>query len=207
MYIPGYYSVSEREEIIRFLQEFSFGILITSENNIPAGTHIPFLIFEKENAKLFLQGHIASANPQADQLKNILTETLCIFSSSHHYISSSWYNHPNVSTWNYQAIHVYGTIRIISNEELLSQVTAMQHLHEKNAAHPVEVEHLPQKLIAGYLKQITGFEIEVTRLEAKYKLSQNRNKKDYESVIAHLKEVNDPDANAVAEEMKKIKRK
>jgi transcriptional regulator len=206
MYIPRYYSVSDRAEIIRFLHEFSFGILITSENNIPLATHIPFLVFEKENEKLFLQGHIASANPQVDQLKNS-PEALCIFSSSHHYISSSWYSHPNVSTWNYQAIHVYGRLRIISQEELLSQVTAMQHLHEKSNSHPVEVKNLPQKLIDGYLKQITGFEIEVNNLEAKYKLSQNRNKKDYESVIDHLKQVNDPDAKAVAEEMKKIKRK
>src|ERR1700733_6133680 len=160
MYIPRYYSVLDHDEILRFLHEFSFGILITSEKNIPVATHIPFLIFEKENQKLFLQGHIASSNPQVNLLKN-LPEALCIFSSSHHYISSSWYSHPNVSTWNYQAVHVYGTVRIISKEELLSQVTAMQHLHEKNNAHPVEVESLPKKLIDGYLKQITGFEIEV----------------------------------------------
>jgi transcriptional regulator len=205
MYVPRYYSVSDGDEIIRFLHEFSFGILITSENNIPVATHIPFLVFEKEK-KLFLQGHIASVNPQVEQLKNS-PEALCIFSSSHHYVSSSWYNHPNVSTWNYQSVHVYGNVRIISQEELLSQVTAMQHLHEKNNAHPVEVENLPQKLIDGYLKQITGFEIAVKDLQAKYKLSQNRNEKDYESVIDHLKKINDPDAKSVAEEMERIKKK
>jgi len=206
MYIPRYYSVLDRDEIIRFLHEFSFGILITSENNVPVATHIPFLIFEKENQKLFLQGHMASANPHVDQLKR-LPEALSIFSSSHHYISSSWYSHPNVSTWNYRAVHVYGSIRIISKEELLSQVTDMQHLHEKNNVHPVEVENLPPKLIDGYLKQITGFEIEVNDVQAKYKLSQNRNEKDYESVIEHLRQLNNPDAEAVAGEMEKIKKK
>ena len=149
-----------------------------------------------------LHGHIAKANPQ---WKNFQTddEILVVFNGPHAYISSSWYNHENVPTWNYIAVHVYGSIKIIEGEELIDSLRKLTDKYEKGRKNAVSVDKLSDRTMRQ-VHGIVGFEIKVTEFQAAYKLSQNRNEEDYHQVIEKLEEMEDAQAKGVAGEMRKL---
>ena len=110
MYIPNLYKNENQAEIEQFLHENGFAILVNQTNGKLWATHIPLILGTNSNGKQILIGHISKLNPQAESF-NQNDEVLAIFSGSHSYISSSWYDHENVPTWNYLAVHVYGKVR------------------------------------------------------------------------------------------------
>jgi len=117
MYIPRRYEEKDTEKIHSFIRENSFAILVSVKDGIPAGTHIPLLLEKDADGRDILMGHISRGNDQ----KNALTEgakMLAIFPGPHAYISPRWYTQMNVPTWNYIAVHVYGTVRMVEGEEL-----------------------------------------------------------------------------------------
>jgi len=189
------------EEIRDFVKNNGFGILINKTNERFHGTHIPLVLETDADGNDILHGHIAKANPQ---WKNFQTsdEILVIFNGPHAYVSSSWYNHENVPTWNYIAIHVYGSIKIIEGEELMNSLRKLTDKYEKGAENPVSVDKLSDRTMRQ-VRGIVGFEIKVTEMQAAYKLSQNRNEEDYHQVIDKLEATEDPQAKGVANEMRK----
>lgn len=204
MYAPPHYSVKDLDKLIAFIKEFPFATFVMKEEEFPLATHIPMEVV-MEGDKMFLYGHISSVNPQALFIGKGGLKVLVVFSAGHTYVSSSWYSHPNVSTWNYRAVHVSGNLSVLTSEEFKAHLYRIQSSFEQDQAQPSLAENLPDGLFEKYIKAIRGFKIEVVKMEGAWKLSQNRNEKDYQNVIAELEKSSDPGAQEVAREMKKKK--
>ncbi|WP_264521683.1 FMN-binding negative transcriptional regulator [Flavobacterium sp. N1994] len=200
MYIPKLYKNENQEDIQNFIHQNGFGILINQTNGKLWATHIP-LVLEEQNGKQILVGHLSKENPQAESFKTN-DEVLIVFSGAHSYISSSWYDHENVPTWNYLAVHVYGKLTIHSLEETVADLKKLVDKYEAKSEKPIRVEELSKKTMLQ-ARGIIGFEIEITAIEAKKKLSQNRDDKNYQNIISKLENSNDFQSIEVAKEMKK----
>lgn len=200
MYIPELYKNENQEEIQSFIHHNGFGILVNQTNGKLWATHIPLLLEEKDG-KQILVGHISKANPQADSFKSN-DDVLAIFHGAHSYISSSWYDHENVPTWNYLAVHVYGKLSVYNHEQAVDSLKRLVDKYEAKSKNPIRVEDLSEKTMRE-AKGIIAFEIEVTAIEAQKKLSQNRDDKNYKNIISELEKTDDNHSIAIAHEMKK----
>lgn len=199
MYIPDQNKNENREEIKEFLRQNAFGILISQLDGKPWATHIPLELEIDENGKDILTGHIAKANPQwKDFTKN--KEVLCIFNGPHAYISSSWYQKEEVPTWNYIAVHVYGEMKILDEAQVMASLHRLVHKYESNSKHPISLENMSPSTLRQ-VRGVVGFEIRITDIQAKFKLSQNR-KEDHPKIIQELKERNDAGSREIGERMK-----
>ncbi len=201
MYIDEQYRNNDPEAIRAFIRQHSFGILINQTEGKPWGTHIPLELEHNPDGKEVLYGHIAKANPQSAALENGAM-VLAIFNGPHHYISSSWYDHENVPTWNYIAVHIYGTIRLIEGDELLFALKKLVDKYEVGSENPVNIERLSAKTMRQ-VNGITAFEITIDEIQAVHKLSQNRDDKNHSAIIEKLENQNHPNAISIAREMRK----
>ena len=199
MYTPKLNRNENNEELHEFIRKNGFGILISTIENKPWASHIPLLL-STDGKKL--SGHIARGNRQWKEW-NTASEVLAIFTGPHTYISSSWYDHENVPTWNYIAVHVYGKLKMLTDAELLQSLKDLTDKYEKHSEHPVSVETMSPAYVKKEMLGIVGFEIEITKMEAAYKLSQNRDAKNHEMIVNELEKRNDPASTAIAHEMKK----
>ncbi|MGD6942581.1 FMN-binding negative transcriptional regulator [Cytobacillus gottheilii] len=199
MYIPKYFKVTNEDEIREFIQLNSFGTLVTTKKGRPIATHLPMQLVQKE--ALYITGHMAYGNPQWRTFETA-EEVLVMFQGPHAYVSSSWYEHENVPTWNYQAVHIYGKASILSDKELEQDLQRLLHKYENHRETPILWEKLSPVLLEKELKGIVGFKIKVEEIQAAYKLSQNRNEKDYQNIIEELHNEKDINAKALAEIMK-----
>jgi len=180
MYIPRHFEVADEKEILSFLQANSFGQLVSRHQEQLFSTHLPFLIGADVK---FLKCHLARQNPQWQDIEN--QEVLIIIPGPHDYISPSWYKNPGVPTWNYQAINIYGRCRVFDEVEELSQVVnGLTRKHEAVFAEPWAPEYKQ-----AMLKAIVGIEVEITDIQCKYKLSQNRPAEDHQGVIDNLEKL------------------
>ncbi|QBP42680.1 FMN-binding negative transcriptional regulator [Paenisporosarcina antarctica] len=201
MYTPKYFKVTNFEEIREFVQTNSFGTLVTTKKGKPIATHLPFQLIKEEEA-YYVTGHMAYGNPQWRTFETT-EEVLVMFQGPHAYISSSWYEQENVPTWNYQAVHVYGTATILDEEELKQDLTKLLEKYEKHREDPVLWDKLSPSLLEKEIKGIVGFKIKVGEIQAAYKLSQNRNENDYANIIEQLHNEENPDSKQLAEVMEK----
>jgi transcriptional regulator len=199
MYTPKHFQNHNTAEIKEFIQQYGFGILVSQGSESLQATHIPLELSADETK---LTAHISRGNPQWKNIESV-KEILAIFSGPHSYISSSWYNHENVPTWNYIAVHVYGTIRIVEGEALRDSLKHLVNKYEKDSEKPVSLESLSPDYVNRALQGIVGLEISITRIEASYKLSQNRDDENYNNVIHELEKRKDENASQVASIMKK----
>ncbi|WP_413999190.1 FMN-binding negative transcriptional regulator [Flavobacterium sp. W1B] len=204
MYIPDIYKNENKEEINTFLKENSFGILINQTEGKLWATHIPLELDTNKDGKAILQGHISKENPQWKGFVDN-DEVLAVFSGPHSYISPSWYDHENVPTWNYIAVHVYGKIKIIEGEAVIESLKKLVDKYEKNSENPVRIEDLSEETMMQ-ARGIVAFEIEITSIEATKKMSQNRDDKNYKNIITELEKTQKNQSIAVANEMKKCPR-
>lgn len=203
MYIPKFFKNNNTNEVKGFIEHNSFGILICQGENKILASHIPLELSTNDVGEDVLYGHISRGN---EQWKNFESnkDVLAIFPGQHTYISSSWYDHENVPTWNYIAVHVYGTIKIIEGNLLLNSLKRLVNKYEKLSTNPVSVEKMSEKFLANELKGIVGFEIKISEIEAAYKLSQNRDESNYDNIIKELnKKKDEPNALEIAREMQK----
>jgi transcriptional regulator len=201
MYIPTNFRQTNIEEVKTFIRENGFAILISQVEDRPWATHIPLELETNAQGQAVLVGHLSRGNKQWKEF-NADQEVLAIFQGSHAYISSSWYDHENVPTWNYIAVHVYGRIRIISGEELLASLKRLVDKYEAHSDKPVTVEGMSPKFLQRELQGVVGFEIRITDIQAAYKLSQNRDAKNKEQIIAQLEHRGDPESMKIAKHMK-----
>ncbi|MFC6604181.1 FMN-binding negative transcriptional regulator [Ectobacillus funiculus] len=200
MYIPKYFRVTDMDEIREFVQMNSFGTIVTTKQGKPIATHLP-LQFNKEGDDYYITGHMAYGNPQWRTLETC-EDILVMYQGPHAYISSSWYGHENVPTWNYQSVHVYGTASILNEEELQQDLIMLLQKYEKHRKNPVLWDKLFPQLLEKELKGIVGFKIKVQEIQASYKLSQNRNEEDYHNIVNKLSEEKDLNSQQMAEVMK-----
>ncbi|WFF94504.1 MULTISPECIES: FMN-binding negative transcriptional regulator [Bacillus] len=201
MYIPKYFKVENVDEILDFVQKNSFGTIVTTEQGKPIATHLP-LGFNKKGDDYYITGHVSFGNPQWRTFETC-QDVLVMFQGPHAYISSSWYGHEDVPTWNYQAVHICGQASILERDELIEELTIMMGKYEKHRENPILWDNLSPQLLERQLKAIVGFKIKVEDIQAAYKLSQNRNDTDYMNIIDQLQNEGDPHAEQLAAVMKK----
>jgi transcriptional regulator len=204
MYIPDLYKNENQEAITAFLKENSFGILINQTNGKLWATHIPLELGINAEGKTILEGHISKENPQWQGFAEN-DQILAVFSGPHSYISPSWYDHENVPTWNYIAVHVYGKIKIIEGDAVIESLKRLVDKYEQNSENPVRIEDLSEKTMMQS-RGIVAFEIEIEEIQAQQKMSQNRDDKNYQNIISELEKTNKNQSIAVANEMKKCPR-
>ena len=206
MYIPEHFKEKDPAEIEQLIREHGFATLVSAKNQWPVASHIPLELIIKDSGEWILSGHVSKANPQWKDFEND-PHVLAIFMGPHAYVSPSWYNHKNVPTWNYMAVHVYGKVMILEGEQLKTSLGKMmaryEHLH---AGQPMKMEDIPAQILEKDLNGVVAFEIKIDRIEAAGKLSQNRDVESYQSVIDHLKTSEAYDSKRVAEEMEKRKK-
>ena len=202
VYLPPAFTEKSPNVLMDHIQRYDFGLLVSHGAAGLVTSHIPFLI-ERDGEQLHLHGHLARPNPQVADLARG-GEVLAIFHGPHAYISPNWYaTGPSVPTWNYVDVHAYGTMQLVEDDEWLRGFLArLSERHE--ARNPVawRMQDLPEAYVGTMLKGIIGLDIAVTRLEGKYKLSQNRPAADRPGVIAALEAQTDPDSRAVARLMR-----
>ena len=199
MYTPNHYKNEDLKQVREFIKSNSFGILVNQVDGKPWATHIPIELDTDEEGKDILVSHISKANPQWKSF-NEKEEVLCIFNGPHTYVSSSWYMDEEVPTWNYIAVHVYGKITILSEEEVLASMHKLVDKYERDSKEPISLHDMSDKTMAQ-IRGVVGFKIEITDIQATYKLSQGR-EHDHPKIISELKE-RDSQAVAVAKEMDK----
>lgn len=202
MYIPKLFAQHNETEIIHFITNNNFAILINQVDNRPWATHIPLFHMQTNEGTHFLTGHIAKANKQWQAFEND-QEVLAIFSGPNAYISSTWYDHENVPTWNYTAVHAYGKITILNEDELYSELAKLMEKQEAGIQNPKVLSQMPQDLVRNEMKGIVGFRIDITEFQAVEKLSQNRDSKNHKAIISELEKSNYPSSKAIAALMKK----
>ena len=199
MHIPELYKNEDPEDIARFIGQNGFATLVTAHNGNPWATHLP-LMMRTIGTKQFLHGHISAENPQSRWLES--GEVLAIFLGPDAYISSSWYDHENVPTWNYISVHIYGKVRVFDWDETLEHLSELTRHYEKDSKNPVSVEALSQKTMLQ-ARGVTAFEIEITAVHANRKLSQNRDAKNHAAIVAELEMRSNGRDCEIAREMKK----
>jgi transcriptional regulator len=203
MYVPRRFEEKDTAKIHAFIKENSFAILVSVKDGLPIGTHIPLQLEKNSEGGDILMGHISRGNEQKYTLMDG-AKVLAIFPGPHAYISPRWYTEMKVPTWNYIAVHVYGTVKIIEGEELRAALSRLINTYEQHMPRPVTIGEIPEKSVSDDLRGIVGFEISMDDVQAAYKLSQNRDEQSYHQVITEL-DKGDETAKAVAAEMRERK--
>ncbi|AYZ13910.1 FMN-binding negative transcriptional regulator [Chryseobacterium arthrosphaerae] len=205
MFVPKLYRSEDMDVMREIIKENSFALLISSVDKIRA-THSMMMLNENDPENVYIETHISRVNPQARTLKNG-DEVLCDFLGSHAYISSSWYDHINVSTWNYEAVQIYGKVELMSHDELYAHLEKLTSKYENFQQCPVMVKDMGKEFVEKEMKGAFGMKILPTEIFIKQKLSQNRKENDFQNIILHLEESADDNARKIAEKMKLIKKK
>lgn len=200
MYIPSSNLMADVEEAVDFIKLYSFGTLVSAHNNIPTATHLPFFV-AYEKGKLLLKSHFAKANPQWKNIKD--TTILAIFSEPHAYISPRHYEKKeSVPTWNYLSVHVYGQMHLLTDErEAMSVLEETIDYYEPN--YQAQWQTLSESFKHNMVKGIVAFEIEVTDIQGKKKLSQNKTSAEQASIISELSKSQHGSEQSLAAYMKK----
>lgn len=199
MHIIKYFREENREKILEFMRQNDFAILVAYDGAKPVASHLLMEVLE-EGEKLWINGHMSKANPLWKMFETN-PQVLVIFQGPHTYISPTWYNHVNVPTWNYQSVHVYGKPRLITEKtETYGILKRLTDGYETNT--PYSLETLPQDFVEKEMRGVAAFQMEVTEIEANYKLSQNRDEESYRSIVAHLERRTDDYSQEIAEAMR-----
>lgn len=203
MYIPKLYKSENYHLMKEIIKENAFALLISSVDKIRA-THSMMMLNEDDHEQIYIETHISKANPQAKLLKND-DEVLCDFLGAHSYISSSWYDHVNVSTWNYEAVQIYGKVELMNHEELYNHLDKLTYKYESSQRCPMFVKDMGKEFIEKEMKGAFGLKIIPTEIFIKQKLSQNRKENDFQNIISNLEQSGENEKK-IAEKMKSLKR-
>lgn len=200
MYIPKLNILDNRQEALSFMQRYSFATIVTASAGVPSATHLPFLV-SLRNDEIVIASHFAKANPQADELLD--GHPLVIFAEPHAYISPKHYESTqSVPTWNYIAVHAYGKPTLIESAEEKAKLLE-QTIRFYEDDYLEQWSGLSDNYKLKMMNGIVGFEIIVTELQGKKKLSQNRSEVEKARIIADLSVKPDTTARAIADYMRK----
>ena len=173
IYVPPHFRVEDRERLVDFMREHAFATLVAAGDTGLDVSHVPLLV-DLEGESIRLRGHLARANAQWEALEGA-RHVSAIFQGPHAYVSPTWYvTHPSVPTWNYAVVHAHGKARLTDEAELHEIVTELSARYEAGNDPPWRLSEQPASYVSSMLGMIVGFEIEVERIEGKFKLSQNR---------------------------------
>ena len=200
MYIPPAFVETEQVRLFDLIEQHSFGLLVSQHNGEPVVSHLPFLLDRTAAPHGRLIGHMARANSQWRHADG--GPVLVVFSGPHAYISPSWIGENNiVPTWNYVAVHAMGELRATHDRpRLLEIVEQTVERYESSQSSPWSFDASTD--FAGKLAElIVGFEIDLTRIEGKWKLSQNHSDQRQAAVVTGLQQTGSPGPLAVADLM------
>jgi transcriptional regulator len=200
VYIPEHFRVRDHGDATAFMNANPFAILVSPSDEGPFATHLPLSVAATDE-RLILRGHVAKANPHWRYLE-LQPKCLTIFHGPHAFVSTENYTtRETVPTWNYGAVHVYGNARLFSSaEELQSMLYELIATFEPRYAE--QWASLSETYRERMLSHIVGFEITATKIEAKFKLSQNRSREEHANVIASLEKAEDSAVSGVARMMR-----
>jgi transcriptional regulator len=195
MYSPPYNQIDKQNEVVDFMRANSFALLVTGTGGALHGSHLPVMV-QQRGGGMVLDMHMAKNNPQWKEFFD--DEVMVVFFGPHAYVSPRWYEEKErVPTWNYAAVHAYGVPNIIEDE-------AAKHASQRRLVAAMDPQWLPKfdalrpQYVKSMLEGIVNFEIAVTRLETRWKLSQNRGRREQELIIAELERSNDSAERALA---------
>ncbi len=196
MYVPAHFHQTDQDKLYEFIEQHSFALLVSRLHDEPFATHLPLLLDRSTGPLGTLVGHFARANPQwqADD-RNVLA----VFSGPHAYISPTWYVAEHVvPTWNYLAVHAYGTLRLVeSHEETVGVVKRLVGHYEQSQPRPWDF-NAAEQYFDKMARAVVAFHIEIARLEGKWKLSQNHPRERRENVVRALEGHTDENSQAIA---------
>ena len=202
MYIPKYFQPRDEASVEEFLKAQKFATLVTVRSGVPVASHLPVEYRTAGDRSGTVWSHMARANRQWRELESV-SEVLLIFRGPGTYISPAWYGHTNVPTWNYIAVHAYGKAALLSDgKELRAMLARLVDRHESPRACPVRFDEYPEDFLNREIRGVVGFRVDITRVEANFKLSQNRNDEDHATIVRELEKSGDPDALAIARAMR-----
>ena len=189
MYSPSYNRLENRAELLEFMRANSFVLLVTGTGGTLHASHLPATVHD-DAGKLRIDMHMARNNPQWKEFFD--DEVLVVFSGPHAYVSPRWYEeHERVPTWNYAAVHAYGVPAMVKDRQ--AKHASQRHLISTlDPQWLPKFDALPPEYVDRMLDGIVNFEIVVTRLETRWKLSQNRTRREQESIALSLE--NSPDS-------------
>ncbi len=191
MYLPGHFEESRTERLHALMRAYPFATVVTTGPEGPEANHLPLLLDSGPSHYGTLRGHVARANPVWKQLDEG-ARALVIFQGPQAYITPGWYRSKQetgkvVPTWNYAVVHARGTVRPVDDPVWLRRlVEQLTNRHESGRSTPWQVSDAPADYIEKMLKAIVGIEIQIDRLEGKWKLGQNRSAADQAGVAAGL---------------------
>lgn len=194
MYLPRLFEHRDHAELLELMRAHPFATVVATHEGESEISHVPVLLLDGE--PLRIQGHVARGNPLGQLIEAGALATV-VFHGPHCYVSPRYYaNAENVPTWNYAVVHARGRLRALAIEAVLPHMRALARAFEAGAKPPWAVEHagaLPASLVPG----VVAFELEVTELRGKWKLSQNRKPEDWQSVVDALAKSDDPATRGV----------
>lgn len=197
MYIPAAFRQTDRDQLCEFIERNSFGMLASQVDGEPFVSHLPFLLNRTAGPHGALIGHLARANPQWRQADG--QNVLAVFAGPHAYISPSWYEADNVvPTWNYVAVHVYGTLHVVPDGPALAGILQdFTAYYEAALPRPWQFD-AASDFATKLMTAVAGFRIEISRIEGKWKLNQNRPPEQRERVVQQLRALGDENSQAIA---------
>lgn len=196
MYNPCHFKVDDPTALHALIQAHPLGCLVTHSDSGLDANHLPFELLQDEDGVLRLIAHVARANPVWQQIRDD-SSVLVIFRAEQAYISPNWYpskheNHEQVPTWNYRVVHAHGRIGVRDDEKFVRGVVGRltrRHEARNNAQAPWKMSDAPPDYLQRMLGAIVGLEITVDRLEAKFKLSQNKQQRDRLGAVQALEQL------------------
>jgi len=196
MYSPSYNQVQDRIELLQFMRAHNFPILVTGTGGALHASHLPITAHE-EGTQIVIDMHMAKNNPQWREFSDL--EVMVIFSGPHAYVSPRWYeDEERVPTWNYAAVHAHGVAKVISDKK--AKCESQRRLIESlDPQWLPKFDALRREYVDRMLDGIVNFSIPVARLETRWKLSQNRGRREMELIAAQLEKSADPGARSLAE--------
>ena len=202
MYKFSYYTETDKDKVIAFMQENYFATITGHGEDYPVATQIPLEIEIKEDGKILLRGHLMK-NTDHHKAFSKNENILVLFNGPHCYVSASWYTTPEMgSTWNYMTVHSKGKIKFLDEAATINAVRNITNKHE-GANSVASFDKLSDEYVQHMVKAIVEFEIEVLSLDNVFKLSQNRDKASQQNIIDHLIKRRDAQSIAIAKEMEK----
>ncbi|MBI3258205.1 MAG: FMN-binding negative transcriptional regulator [Ignavibacteriae bacterium] len=200
MYIPKHNLIADREEIVSYIRTYPFGTIISSKDNYPIATHLPFVLSEIDG-KIIITSHFAKANEQWRQISD--SDVLIIFSEHNAYISPKFYDSKmEVPTWNYIAVHAYGKGKILIDENQAFEVLEKM-IDRFDKEYKAQWDNLPSKFKNSLVKEIVAFEIAVTDIQGKKKISQNKKRVERSRIISAFDVSEDSNEREIGEFMKR----
>jgi transcriptional regulator len=209
MYVPAHFAETRPEQLHKLIRDFPLGVLVTQSADGLDANHLPFELLTEQGCCGTLIGHVARANPLWREIGAGM-DVLVVFRAEEAYISPNWYpskheQHRQVPTWNYRVVHAHGRLRVRDDERFVRGVVArLTRTHEAQASadKPWKMTDSSPEYIEQMLAAIVGIEIELTRLEGKFKLSQNKDARDVEGAARGLQA---QDKQPLAEQMLSVR--